>query len=165
MTVALYSPEDVVILLGGIYQIEGLHEGSFISIAEDGDRWTTSVTPDGQVSRTHNKLMTHSISLTLSSVADDNSILSAWASADGILYGAMFPIFIKDTNGNSMFYAPVSWIEKVPSATFSGDVESREWIIKAAGATSLIGGNEEGATFPTNLASLGFIAADFGGLL
>lgn len=165
MAVALYSPEDVLILVGGIYPIEGLHEGSFISITEDGERWATTVTADGKVSRSHNKIMTHTISLTLSSVANDNSVLSSWASADGILYGAMFPLFIKDTNGNTMFYAPVSWVEKVPSSSFSGEVEGREWTIRAAGGTSLIGGNESGSLLPTSLAALGFIAADFGGLL
>ena len=63
MALALYSPEDVTILLGGIYQIEGLVEGSFISIAED-NRWTTSVTADKKVDSYIQGSGTYTISIT-----------------------------------------------------------------------------------------------------
>lgn len=165
MALALYSPEDVIILLGGIYQIEGLHEGSFISIEEDEDRWKTSVTTDGRVTRTHNKTATHTVSITLSSTADANSIFSAWAAADGFLYGAMLPLFIRDTNGTSMFYSPVTWVEKSPQASFDEGVTGREWVLKASGAVNTIGGNESGGVIPTELAVLGFIGADVAGFI
>ena len=80
MALALYSPEDVIILLGGLYQIEGLTEGSFVTISEDKNRWETTVTTDGRVTRIHNKNPTHSVTITLASTADSNSIFSAWAS-------------------------------------------------------------------------------------
>ena len=165
MALALYSPEDVIILLGGLYQIEGLTEGSFVTISEDKNRWETAVTADGRVTRIHNKNPTHSVTITLASTADSNSIFSAWASADGILFQAMFPLFIKDNNGTTLFYAPVSWVEKVPEISFNEGVEGRAWVIKAVGATATIGGNESGGIIDTNLASLGFIAADFGGVI
>lgn len=164
-TLALYSPEDVVILLGGIYPITGTHEGSFVAIAEPANKWETTITSDGRVSRTHIKDPTHLVSVTLASTADDNSIFSAWTSADGVLFGAMIPLFIKDNMGTTLFYAPMSWVEKVPEASFSTDVEPREWIIRTAGATSSIGGNEGGGVISSELASLGFISADFAGLL
>lgn len=165
MALALYSPEDVTILLGGIYKIEGLQEGSFLTISEPKNRWDTSVTADGRVTRTYNKDSTHSVSITLNSTSDSNNIFSSWAFADGILYGAMIPLFIKDTNGTSLFYSPISWIEKVPDSSFDSSVSGREWILKTAGATHSVGGNESGGVVPTELAALGFISADFAGLI
>ena len=165
MELALYSPEDVIVLLGGLYQIEGLYEGSFVSISEDGGRWQTSSTADGRVSRTHNKDSTHNVTISLSSTSNANSVFSAWASADGILFGAMIPLFIKDNNGTTLFYAPMSWVEKVPDTTFGVDVESRDWVLRTAGATHSVGGNESGGAVSTELAALGFIGADFAGLI
>lgn len=164
MSVALYSPEDVIILLGGVYQIDGLHEGSFLSITEDGNRYETSVTTDGKVSRTHKKFATHTVSLTLSSVANANDIFSAWAASDGILYGAIIPLMIKDNLGTSLFYSPSCWVEKAPTASFGEAVESREWVLKCAGAFSAVGGNENGTVIPETLAQVGFIGVDFAGL-
>lgn len=164
-TLALYSPEDVIILLGGIYQITGTHEGSFISINEGNNRFDTSITTDGRISRTHIKDPTHTVNITLASTAEANSVFSAWASADGVLFGAMIPLFIKDNMGTTLFYAPMSWVEKVPDANFSTEVEAREWVIKTAGATATIGGNESGGIVPVELASLGFLSADFAGLI
>ena len=163
-TIALYSPEDVVILLGGIYRIEGVFDGTFISISEEEDRWSTSVTVDGRVTRTHKKSPLHTVSITLSSTSEDNGVFSSWASTDGLLFGAVLPLFIKDSRGTSLFYSPMTWIEKVPDSGFSTEVEGREWVLKASGATHIIGGNEGGGV-NTNLAALGFIAADFAGLV
>ena len=165
MSLALYSPEDVIILLGGIYQIEGLHEGSFLSISQDGNKWESSVTSDGRVTRTYNKSNTHTVSITLSSTADANAIFAAWAASDGLLHGAMLPLFIKDTNGNSMFYSPSTWVEKEPESSFDMDVTERTWVLKAAGAVNTIGGNESGELIPKELAVLGFIGADFAGFI
>lgn len=165
MALALYSPEDVIIMLGGLYQLTGTLEGSFVSIEENSDKWSTRVTTDGRVTRIHKKDPTHTVQITLTSTANDNSILSSMASADNFLKAATIPLFIKDTTGNTMFYSPVSWIEKSPEVVFSTGVEGRQWTLKTAGAISSIGGNESGSLIPTGLAQAGFIAADFIGLV
>ena len=166
MALALYSPEDVTILLGGIYKIEGLQEGSFLTISEPKNRWDTSVTADGSVTRTYNKDTTHSVSITLNSTADANSVFSSWALADGLLFGAMIPLLIRDTTGTSLFYSPMSWIEKVPETAFEDTVSSREWVIRTAGATHSIGGNEgSSGLLSAGNAAVGFVSAEFSGLI
>lgn len=165
MALALYSPEDVTILLGGIYQIEGLVEGSFISIVEDDDRWTTSVTADKKVVRTYTGSGTYTISITLMSTANANAIFSMWALADSKLFGAVFPLFIKDGNGTTMLYASSTWIESAPNVYYSENIGDRTWVLKAAGVNLTIGGNESGGLVDSNLVSLGMLAADIGGVL
>lgn len=165
MNTALYSPEDVTILLGGIYQIEGLAEGSFVTIEESAPRWSTKVTCDGRVSRVHNKSPIHEVTITTMNTADVNNILTAWVSADSSLFGAMIPLFIKDSMGTSMFYAPLSWVENTPTVDYDVGINARKWVIKTAGATNMVGGNGSGGLVDSNLASLGMIAADFAGFL
>lgn len=166
MELAVYSPEDVVILLGGVYQIEGLHEGSFISIEPFGDRWTTSVSTDGRVTRTHTKNPTYTVTITLSSTSDANSIFSAWASADGLIHSAALPLLIRDGNGSTLLFASMCWVERIPTTTFGVEVEGREWVLRTAGTTLSIGGNEGGGLgVSSGLMSAGFIAADMLGLV
>lgn len=163
MAMALYSPEDVLILLGGFYQLEGLHDGSFITISEDKNRWESSVTADGSVSRTHIPSAIHNISVTLSSVSPSNSVLSSWATADGFLYGAILPLIIKDTNGSTMFYTTECWLEKVADTSFETSVSGREWIIKSAGGNLAVGGNT-GDDVP-GFSSLGILSSAYSALV
>lgn len=164
MSLALYSPEDVVILLGGIVPIEGLAEGSFISISKSGEQYKTTTTADGRVSRVKNEDPTHTVTLTLHSTADANLILSGLASTDHIVNSVVIPLFIKDGLGTTMFYAPSFWIEQLPERVFSEGVEANQWTLRTAGAQMVVGGNESGGLVDANLAALGFIAADFAGL-
>ena len=162
--VATYSPEDVIITLGGIYTVEGLAEGEFVSISKETRQFNSSVTADGRVSRTKVEDPTHLISITLASYSDSNLVFTSWAEADALVASAMLPLFIKDAMGSTMFYAPMCWIESTPATTFDIDVGTREWTIRAAGGVLVTGGNQSGNVLDTNLAKLGFIAADFGGL-
>lgn len=157
---ALYSPEDVIILLGGIYRVEGLQEGSFITIQKDEPLYETKVTTDGRVSRSHRNSPLYTVSLTTMSTADVNSVFSAWTGVDGMLYSAIIPLFIKDVHGTSLFYSPSCWVEKKPSQDFDIDVTARQWELKCVAGFENIGGNHQGGVIDEGIASLGFLAAD-----
>lgn len=157
---ALYSPEDVIILLGGIYRIEGLQEGSFISIQKDEPLYETKVTTDGRVSRSHRNSPVYTITVTTMSTAEVNNIFSAWTAIDGMLYSAIVPLFIKDAHGTSLFYSPACWVEKKPEQDFDIDITSRSWEIKCVGGFDNIGGNYQGGVVDADIASLGFLTAD-----
>lgn len=164
MNIALYSPEDVTILLGGVYQIEGLVEGSFIDISTNSPKWATKITSDGRVSRVYRNDPTHTVKISVYNTADVNNVFSAWTKADGKLFGAMLPLFIKDGLGTTTFYAPLSWVEEIPNVDYENKETIRQWSIRTAGATLNVGGNGQGGVVSTDLAALGMLAADFGGL-
>ena len=165
MSMALYSPEDVTIMLGGIYQIEGLLEGSFLSITKDEETYKTLVSTDGLVSRVFNASPTYTIKLTLMSVADDNSTLCMLMTVDTKTYSAPVPLFIKDGNGTSMFYSPSVWIEKAPEAIFGEGVEGREWVLRASTGTHVIGGNSGEGLLSSGIAQAGLFAAGALGII
>lgn len=164
MSLANYSPEDVVILLSGVYTVDGLAEGSFVTISKDSPNYKTTSTSDGRVSRSKVENNTHLVTVTLASYSDSNLIFTAWAAADRFLNSAMMPIFIKDGMGSTMFYAPMAWIETMPSVDMDMEYTERVWEIRTAGGEWTIGGNQSGSPIDTNLASIGALAADFGGL-
>lgn len=165
MAMAYYSPEDVIILLGGVYQIEGLHEGTFLSISKDEPQYKTYVSTDGKVTRVHVDHPIHTVRITTSSVADINGVLTTLASADARSYGAIIPLFIKDSSGTTLFYTPDCWIEQLPDAVLGDEVEGREWVFKAVNASSIIGGNGTGGVVSPALALAGVVGSEYLGSL
>lgn len=162
--VATYSPEDIIITIGGAYTVEGLAEEEFVSISKPEALFTPSITADGRVSRTKVEDPTHLVTITLASYSDSNLVFTSWVQADAMVASAMLPLFIKDGMGSTMFYAPLCWIEEMPDTSFDVTTNTRQWVLRAAGGVLVTGGNQSGSMVDTNLAKLGLIAADFGGL-
>lgn len=164
MSIVTYSPEDVIILLGNVYAVEGLVEGSFISIAKEAQQYKTSLTADGRVSRVNIEDPTHTITITTNSFSESNLIFTAWAATDQVIQSAMFPLFVKDAMGSTLFYAPLCWVESMAEVEFDVGITGRKWVLRSAGGKMVVGGNGD-SVVDSNLVSLGLIAADFGGLL
>lgn len=140
---AHYSPEDVIVLIGGFLEVEGFLEGTFISISKDVPFFTTKESSDGVVSRVANKSGLYTVNLTLMSTSESNLILTRTASLDNLTHILKFPLIIKDTLGSTLLFSTTSWVENVPTVDFTTDVSSRSWNIKCAKATMSVGGNEK----------------------
>jgi hypothetical protein len=164
MSIVTYSPEDVIILLGGVYAVEGLVEGSFVSIAKETPQYNTTITADGRVSRSSVEDPTHTITINLNSFSDSNLIFTAWVAADELVQSAMFPLLIKDGMGSTLFYTPLCWVESTAEVEFDIGITGREWVLRSAGGKLVTGGNGD-SIVDSNLVALGLVAADFGGLL
>lgn len=139
---ATYSPEDVIISIAGFLPIEGLLEGTFVSISKDVQLFTSKESSDGVVSRVANKSGLYTVSVTLMSTADSNQVLSRLAMLDSSTKILKFPLIIKDTLGSTLLFSTSSWIENMPTTEFSTGVTARTWSIKCAKATLNVGGNE-----------------------
>lgn len=138
---AHYSPEDVNLVVGGIYQITGYVEGSYISVSKDVPTFTTRESSDGEVSRAHSNSTLYTLTLTLHSASDSNQVLTYLAELDSLTKMAKLPIIIKDSLGQSLFFSPSSWIEQVPDLTFSTNIVERDWIFKCSNSVMNVGGN------------------------
>jgi hypothetical protein len=160
MVLANYSPEDVVFLLGGVIPLSGFADGTFISIRKANPIFETVVSADGKVSRTQVENPLYTVTLTLSSVASDNEILTAISFADKKTGRGKLPIMVKDNLGTSIFYASLAWIESTPDMSFGTDVSTRDWVFSCIGVTEVVGGNDSVNTIPGPLAALGFEALD-----
>lgn len=140
--IATYSPEDISILVGGVWQLEGLNPGSFITLTKDVPRSTTTRSTDGQYARTVRRDDGYTLRISLSQFSQSNDWLMRMLIADMATYTAKFPVFIKDNNGSSIFMATTCWVVSEPEIVYSTSAEMREWVIQCTGATLFTGSNE-----------------------
>lgn len=160
---ASYSPEDVNINIAGVITVSGLSQDTFVQISKDQQNFITKVSSDGVVSRTHTGGRTYNLSLTLHSASESNKALTYLALADDVSKRAKFPVFVKDTLGSTLLFAPTAWIEQIPDTSFAADITDRAWVIKCANATLNVGGNSEASGRGEDTMSI--LANTFGGML
>lgn len=164
---AHYSPEDVTVLIGGVYPLDGFVEGSFVSIQKDSPNFVTKVTADGKVSRVRTASQQYNVTLTLASFANSNKILTALAELDHRAINARLPLMIKDSRGSTTFFSPEAWITQPTAVEFGVDITERQWNISCSKGILIAGGNEGGILdgVSAELASVGFIGLDALGFL
>lgn len=158
MSLASYSPEDVVFLLGGAIPLDGFADGTFLTISKANPIFETVVSSDGKVCRTQIENPLYTVRLSLSSVSSANEVLTAISYADKKTGRAKFPLLIKDNMGTSLFYASLAWIETTPDMSFGTDVTPRDWSFSCIGVTEVVGGNESLNPIPEPLMALGIEA-------
>lgn len=137
-----YSPEDVIVLFGGVHRLSGFVDGTFINISKDEASFLSRVTADGRVTRVHSSNPIYTANITLHSGSESNEVLSYALLLDEATKMAKFPLIIKDKMGSTLFFSLTSWIENRPSSNFSLSMEDREWVIKCSQAAFMVGGNE-----------------------
>lgn len=150
-----YSPEDVDVLIAGVYNLSGFVEGSFVRISKDRPAFSVHETADGVSSRTHSESSLYSISLILHSASHGNEVLTYLHTADTFTKIAKFPVMIKDRMGSSVFFSPTSWIEGLPDSEYSTGITDRQWRIRCADSANIVGGNRDASWFIRDLTGLG----------
>lgn len=157
-----YSPEEVTILVMGV-PLEGVVEGTFVSLTRQAPLFTSSVTTDGRVTRTYNAFDIWDVQFTLMNTSPSNGYLNKLALLDRTTKRGKFPFLIKDGFGGTLIFSTTSWIEELPTITYGIGMTERTWVIKSANAVVNINGNEE----PSSLAEdvLGTVAAAIPGIL
>ena len=141
-TLLHYSPEDIIFVFGGVHEVTGFVDGSFINISKDESSFNTSVTADGLPTRVRSSNSLFTISLTLHSASESNQVLSYALTLDEATKMGKFPIIIKDRLGSSLFFSPTTWIESRPDSEWSTDVTEREWMFKCYNGTFNVGSND-----------------------
>jgi len=154
-TLARYSPEDVTVILAGFYTVSGFSAGTFVSINKYSPVFTERQSADGHVSRTHTKSDLYKVNISLASTSDSNQVLTYMSRLDELTFRAKFPVIIKDQLGSSLFFASQCWIESVPSADYSEDVDTREWAICCYGGAFNVGGNYEPSSEMEDILNIG----------
>lgn len=139
-----YSPSDVTITVAGLYSVTGYAEGTFVKITKDTQQVTTIRAMDGTMSRIKSPDTGWRIELTLAQSSSANDIFSTLWNVDKVTGMGKFPLMVKDGSGSTMFMAATAWIEEVPDIVFSGQMETRTWVLRATDVIANIGGNGDG---------------------
>lgn len=143
---ALYSPKDVIVLLGGFFRVDGFASDTFINIKKDVKPFDAMKAIDGEQARIYRKDEGYTVELTLAQSSATNNILSAIYNVDVATQMGKFPLLIKDLKGSTTFFAGTAWIEDIPDAIFSNELTTRTWVIGTSEAGLNIGGNQEDST-------------------
>ncbi len=143
MAIALYSPKDVIISLAGLHTISGYADGTFVRITKDMKPFSKVRAMDGEVARMYNEDEGFKVEVTIAQSSTSNNILTGIYNVDTATHMGKFPMFIKDTKGQTNFFAATAWIEMIPEVTFSSQLETRTWTFGCSGAVITIGGNND----------------------
>lgn len=138
-----YRPDDVICLLGGILQVEGFVEGTFISINKDMMPFTSIKTADGQMGRLYQNDQTYTIVITLHAGSPSNDVLTKFWQLDEISQRGKFPLLFKDPSGSDLFFSTNTWVEQLPTLSKSASIDQRVWVLRSSQAVINIGSNSE----------------------
>ncbi|MBG23779.1 MAG: hypothetical protein CMF22_10030 [Idiomarinaceae bacterium] len=158
-----YAPSEVTVSIASLYEIAGFSPGSIVSITKDAALYSTQKGATGGVERTHISDATYTLEITLSQTSPSNTVLNALSAIDDVTRSAAFPVFVKDSSGNSIFFAASCWIESPPSASYSNTHQDRTWSIKCTEMVFGIGGNGVGTSEgEVQIAQLASLLSQFG---
>ncbi len=135
-----YDPGRVVVTFKGI-RLLAPQDGTFVSAEREEDAFTKQVGSAGDVTRSRNRNISGSVTVTLQQASPTNDLLSALAEADeltGLNYGALM---VKDLNGTTLLEAPNAWIRKTPTVEFAKEASGREWVFDCAQLIMNVGGS------------------------
>lgn len=138
--VRTYDPGKIKLIVS-TYEIEGFMDGTFITIAPNGDAFEKLRGGDGGVDRVNKNVRDYSITFTLKNTAISNTVLTGLLDADRASNAGKVPITVKDLNGTSMLIAEQAWIAKEPDVEYADTISGVEWRIDTGIAKSIIGGN------------------------
>lgn len=162
MSIQTYDPSEVSLFLAAIYEIKGYSPDSIISISKDTDYFSTSKGAFGNTERVRIEDKTHTLEITLSQTSPTNSILNGLATLDQASGRGRFPIFAKDSSGQSLFLAGDCWIQSAPVASYTTSNETRTWIIRCADMVWGIAGNDPDDSSFDQLAQIATLLTQFG---
>ncbi len=163
--VQTYSPSDVSLVIALLYEATSFAPGSIISISRDENYFNVNKGARGGVERTHIADDTYTLEVSLSQTSPTNTVLNALAILDAQTRSGLFPIFAKDSSGNSLFLASSCWVESPPDASYSDTIQTRVWRIRCADMTFGIAGNEADRRVIEQVGELSSLLGQVGGNL
>lgn len=143
MSISTYSPSDVLITIAGMHSVSGYADGTFVRITKDMKPFTKVRAMDGEVARMYHDDTGYKVELTLMQSSSTNNILTMLYNIDTVTKMGKFPLFIKDSRGQTNFLAATAWIEQIPEVTFGPSLSERTWVFGCSDAVLTIGGNED----------------------
>lgn len=132
MAIKSYSPDTVSVVVG-VLALSGFADGTFVQIEPMTDGVSSQSGADGEVARAISLDQRHTITITLQQTSPANTYLSGLADADRISGGnGVVAIAVTDLRGETLF-GGTGWVVKKATATYSKEIETREWQIEAVG--------------------------------
>ena len=130
-----YSADNVSIIVDGT-PITGFAEGAFVDVARAVESATLYMGADGKGAMVINPNKSGTVTIRLAQTSLSNAFLTALEAVKSV-----FPIIVKDTNGNSLHTGAKAFISSMPTSSYAQELNSREWVIMVESLIHIEGGN------------------------
>jgi hypothetical protein len=135
-----YNPKKVIFTFLG-QLITGYADGTFVTVEQASDAFSTTIGADGEAARSQSADESGTFKIVLLQTSAANDILSAALARDrqtGLNTG---PAMLKDASGRSLAIANEAWVQKVANIEFGKEIVGREWTIASGSIKQFVGGN------------------------
>lgn len=132
-----YAADNVSVIANGV-PLTGFAEGAFVDVARAVESATLYMGADGKGTMVINPNKSGTITVRLSQASLSNSVLSALEATK-----AVFPVIVKDTNGNSLHSGAKAFVSSMPTSVYAQELNGREWIITVEALIHFEGGNPD----------------------
>lgn len=126
-----YDPKDIIITVGP-HIVSGYADGTFVSVARQGDSFSSIAGADGEVARARSNDKRGTITLTLMQTSRTNAYLSGLVAVDEETGNGVVPVTVRNAKGETLHFSAEAWIRKPSDAGYGKEIESREWTIDCA---------------------------------
>ena len=132
-----YAADKVSLIVDGT-PMTGLAEGSFITVGRVTESATLHVGADGKGTMVINADKSGTFVARFAQSSLSNAVLSALEATH-----AVFPVILKDTNGNSLHSGAKGFVSAMPSSDYAQELSTREWTIIVESLIHFEGGNPD----------------------
>jgi len=143
-----YAPEDTVMVItwegngGGTHVVEGVADGTFITVTPEGAPITTTYGAYNSMARTIRSRSNASFEVTLMDGSPTNDVFSALHNNDRTARRLDWVFQLTLKSGNRTFFsAPVAFIEDYPARSFGDEAGTLTWVIYGNNVQQHIGGS------------------------
>lgn len=135
-----YDPKDYSLIVGG-HIVQGLADGTFLTVDRNNDTWAGTSGADGEYARAKSNDKSGTIVFTLMQTSQSNSVLSGFHNADEANNQGQVPVLIKDNNGDTVVEATTAWVRKPATIELGKEITAREWTLETGKLFMNVGGN------------------------
>lgn len=129
-----YNPRKVTVTLGGIHNVSGYSDDSFVSIEPQSSGVAHNIGADGEVVRSIDPNDLYVLKLKLQQTSATNQWLQNQYDKDMQTGRGTFSALIKDLLGGEQFSAGYCWVAKPAKWERGKNQKEREWQITCFGA-------------------------------
>lgn len=132
---------DQVLVDWGGHIVTGTMKGSFVEAARNSQSISLTIGSDGEGARMGSADKSGTVKVTLMQTSASNDVFSSRQQTDEMSRTGGYPLMVKDLLGRTVISASNAWLQKAADATFSDEIEGREWTLETHNLQMNLAGN------------------------
>jgi len=137
-----YDPKKISVMVGS-HTVEGLADGTFVTVSRNNQTWTVSSGAGGEHARSKSNDKSGTMELTLMATSATNDVLTGHMLADEkIGSSGKFTFNILDAHGKTAVGTLEAWVQQPPSVEYGKELGDRVWTLESGEIEFFVGGTD-----------------------